>query len=109
MELKFKKDGEATILELSGRLDTSNYESFSDELFKKLDEGDKHIIVDMEGLDYISSSGLRVFLSALKKMKDNNGELALCCMSDKITEVFDISGFSTIFKIFVRLDDALAD
>jgi len=108
MELKFKKEGEATILELSGRLDTSNYESFSDELFKKLEEGDKYIVVDMEDLDYISSSGLRVFLSALKKMKENNGELALCCMSDKISEVFEISGFSTIFKIYVRMDDALA-
>ena len=109
MELKFKKEGEATILELSGRLDTSNYESFSDELFKKLDAGDKHIIVDMEDPDYISSSGLRVFLSALKKMKENKGEMTLCCMSDKINEVFEISGFSTIFKIFVRLDDALAN
>ena len=107
MELKFKKDGDATVLELSGRLDTSNYESFSEELFKKLEEGDKYIVVDMADLDYISSSGLRVFLSALKKIRANDGDIALCCLSDKINEVFEISGFSSLFKVYVSMSDAV--
>ena len=108
MELKFKKDGDATILELSGRLDTSNYESFSEELFKKLEEGEKYLVVDMADLDYISSSGLRVFLSALKKIRANDGDIALCCLSDKINEVFEISGFSSLFKVYVSMNDAVA-
>ncbi|RLD64035.1 MAG: anti-sigma factor antagonist [Bacteroidetes bacterium] len=108
MDLKFRKDGNATILEISGRLDTSNYESFSEELFKKLEAGDKYIVVDMEDLEYISSSGLRVFLAALKKIREKEGDIALCCMSKSINEVFEISGFSTIFKIYVKMDDALA-
>ena len=109
MELKFKKEGKATVLELSGRLDTSNYESFSEELFMKLEEGEKYIVMDMEGLEYISSSGLRVFLAALKKMRAENGDIALCCMNDKINEVFNISGFSSLFKVYVSLNDAVAE
>ncbi|MCK5856363.1 MAG: STAS domain-containing protein [Bacteroidales bacterium] len=109
MELKFRKEGDATVLELKGRLDTSNYESFSEELFAKLEDGDKYIIMDMEDLDYISSSGLRVFLSALKKIRANEGDIALCCMSDKINEVFEISGFSSLFKVFVSLSDAVSE
>jgi len=109
MELKFKKEGNATVLELSGRLDTSNYESFSDELFAKLEAGDKYIVMDMEDLEYISSSGLRVFLAALKQVRANNGDIALCCMNEKINEVFEISGFSSLFKVFVSISDAIAE
>jgi anti-sigma B factor antagonist len=109
MELKIKKDGNATILELSGRLDTSNYESFSEELYAKLEEGGKYFVMDMEDLDYISSSGLRVFLSALKKVRAAEGDIALCCMSEKINEVFEISGFSSLFKVFVSIDDAIKE
>jgi anti-anti-sigma factor len=107
MESKFRKEGDTTILEIQGRLDTSNYEDFGKELDAKLEEGDKYIVVDMEDLEYISSSGLRVFLAALKKIRAQEGDIALCCMSDKINEVFTISGFSSLFKIYDRLDDAL--
>lgn len=109
MELKFRKEGSATVLVISGRLDTSNYESFSDELFKKLEEGGKYIVMDMEDLDYISSSGLRVFLSALKKIRAEQGDIVLCCMSEKINEVFEISGFSSLFKVFVSIEDAITE
>jgi len=109
MELKYRKEGEILVVELSGRLDTSNYESFSNDLFKKLEEGDKYVVLDLEGLDYISSSGLRVFLSALKQMRANKGDIALCCMSEKINDVFEISGFSSLFKVYVSFDDAVGN
>jgi anti-sigma B factor antagonist len=54
----------------------------------------------LEGLEYISSSGLRVFLSQLKKVRKQQGDIKLASMKPYIREVFDIAGFTQLFNIF---------
>jgi stage II sporulation protein AA (anti-sigma F factor antagonist) len=67
----------------------------------------KNIVLDCAELNYISSSGLRVFLIAQKKLMGLQGKLHLCAMQPSIKEIFDISGFSTIFKIFATEQEAI--
>ena len=106
MELAEKKTGDVSILGLTGRLDAYS----ATEVEKKLDEviqsGCVKMVLNMEGLEYISSSGLRVFLSQLKKVRKQQGDIKLACMKPNIREVFDIAGFTQLFNIFESEDAA---
>ena len=107
MEFIEQKVGSAIILELSGRLDATNSGDLESKLFKLIDVDEKNIILDCSRLDYISSSGLRVCLVALKKVSGLKGNFILCSMNDNIKQIFDISGFSNIFKILNDKEEAL--
>jgi anti-anti-sigma factor len=95
------------VLKIEGRIDTTNFNDFETEINLLFNSGEKNIIFNCSGLNYISSSGLRVFLITQKKSISLNGKLHLCCLQPTIKEIFDISGFSTIFKIFDSEQEAL--
>lgn len=92
---------------LEGRIDTTNYNELEQAVNKLFEEGVQEIYLDCSGLSYISSSGLRVFLTIQKKMMACGGKFLLYAMQPTIKEIFDISGFSSIFAIFETEDDAL--
>ena len=64
------------------------------------------MVLNLDKLEYISSSGLRVFLAQLKKARKQQGDLKLACMKPYIKEVFDIAGFTQLFNIFDAEDTA---
>ncbi|MCF8358269.1 MAG: STAS domain-containing protein [Prolixibacteraceae bacterium] len=108
MNLTKKNSNGFCILNIEGRIDTTNFNEFENEVVGIIGTGEKNIVLNCKGLNYISSSGLRVFLIAQKKLMALNGKLHLCEMQPTIKEIFDISGFSTIFKIFETEEEALA-
>lgn len=96
------------VIKIDGRIDTTNFNDFEKEVTGIIDGGEHNIVLNCSGLNYISSSGLRVFLIAQKKLTALAGKLYLCQMQPTIKEIFDISGFSTIFKIFDTESEALS-
>jgi len=106
MELNEIKKGSYLVIQLPSRLDTSNYTELESKLIGIIDRGEHLIAVDCSGLVYISSSGLRVLLMALKKITAASGKFHLCCLQDNIREIFEISGFTSIFNIFETVDEA---
>jgi anti-sigma B factor antagonist len=98
-----------TVISIHGRIDTISAGDFEASVLEVIEKGSNQIILDCTGLDYISSSGLRVFLLAQKKVEAMSGRLKLCNMQAGIKEIFDISGFSTIFAIYPDLAGALGD
>jgi anti-sigma B factor antagonist len=109
MEVTEKKQNEVSILGLLGRLDSNTSPDFEKKLFAVIEDGNKSVIVDFDGLDYISSAGLRVLLKATKELKRTDGKIVLCSMKDYIKEVFEIAGFVTLFPIVSSKDDALRE
>jgi len=107
MKLSKRNTNNFSIIDIEGRIDTTNFNVFEKEIVGLIDSGETNVIINCEGLNYISSSGLRVFLIAMKKLKNLKGKLHLCEMQPTIKEIFDISGFSTIFKIFNSEKEAL--
>jgi anti-anti-sigma factor len=95
------------IINIEGRIDTTNFISVEKEINGIIDSGEINFILNCKGLNYISSSGLRVFLILQKKLMSLKGKLYLCEMQPIIKEIFDISGFSTIFKIFNTESEAI--
>ena len=107
MEISVKTVDEIKVLEFKGKLDSQTFPDAQDQLSELIDKGEMKILVNLEKLDYISSAGLRVLLIAAKQLKLYGGEIRICSLNDVVTEVFNISGFVTIFKVFGSESEAL--
>ena len=107
MQIAVKTANEVKVLAFEGSLDTQTSPEAQTQLNQLIDGGDKKILVNFEKLHYISSAGLRILLAAAKQLKTADGELRICDLNEVVKEVFDISGFSTIFKIFENETEAL--
>ena len=108
MEVIEKKQNDISIFEVSGRLDSNTSPELEKQLFDAIEKGSKNVIVDFEGLDYISSAGLRVILKATKTLKGSDGIFVLCSLKDYVKEVFEISGFDSYLPIASTMDEALS-
>lgn len=109
MQISIKTVDKVKVLELEGKLDTQNSPDAEEHLARLINAGEKRILVNLGKLDYISSSGLRVLLATAKHLRLTGGELRICSVNDFVKEVFEISGFATIFTIFSNEKDALKD
>ncbi len=107
MEISVKTANEVKVLAFEGSLDTQTSPDAQTQLTQLIDGGDKKILVNFEKLHYISSSGLRVLLAAAKQLKTADGELRICSLNEVVKEIFDISSFTTIFKVFGSDSEAL--
>ena len=97
MTISIEKIEEAMTITLEGRLDTESAPELDKIVETELD-GIKTLVFDMKGLEYISSSGIRVILKAQKTM-NNQGVMKLINVNDTVMEVFDITGFLDILTI----------
>ena len=97
-----------TIVELKGKLDTANYAVLEKRLFALIEDNVINIILDCRNLDFVSSSGLRILILALKKISALKGNFVLCNLQPNVYKILEIAGFIGIFKIFADVDSALA-
>ena len=99
MKTTINEEGNKITLTLEGDLDTAAAQE-TEKVFQPLLEAkDKEITVDCNNLNYISSSGLRLFLSLLKSSKTNGSSLVLTHVNDNIKKVFTMTGFSALFTM----------
>ena len=97
MMIEIKKNAEDTTIEIVGRLDTTTAPSLESTINDNI--GDiKNLILDLKGLEYISSAGLRVLLGAQKKMQQI-GSMKVINVCESVMEVFEITGFADILTI----------
>lgn len=97
MTIKKEKKGNCLTLTLEGRLDTTTAPELDNEIKGKLD-GIETLVFDVKDLDYVSSAGLRIFLSVQKTM-NKQGKMIVRGVNEVVREVFDVTGFSDILTI----------
>jgi anti-anti-sigma factor len=107
MNLIEVSNDKAIIIEIDGRLDTTNFGQLEKKILGHIEAGNIKILVDCGKMDYVSSSGLRIFLVALKKINAAKGRFLLCSLQESISEIFEISGFTSIFEIYDTREEAL--
>ena len=97
MTIEIKRNAEETVIELVGRLDTTTAPALDKTVSE--DIGDvKNLVLDLKGLEYISSAGLRVILSAQKKMQ-KLGSMKLTNVCEAVMEILEMTGFADILTI----------
>ena len=97
MTIEIKKNAEATIIEISGRLNTMTAPSLDKAVNEDIGDA-KNLVLDLKGLEYISSAGLRVILGAQKKMQ-RLGSMKVINVCEEVMEVFEMTGFADILTI----------
>ena len=107
MTISVKTTNDVKVLHCEGELDTQTSPNAQDQLNQLIEEGVRKVLVNFEKLEYISSAGLSVLLAAAKQLKAVDGELRVCGLNEVVKEVFDISGFVTILKVFGSESEAL--
>ena len=102
-------DNDITLVEVMGRIDSMSANDFGMALIEQIDASHIRLVLDLSGVDYMSSAGLREIVGALKKVKktDGNGDLRLAQPSERVREVLEMSGLDTIFQIFSSQTEAI--
>jgi anti-sigma B factor antagonist len=109
MEIEFEVVKGYTEIKLIGRLDTVSSQVLDKTLTNIINKGNENLFINFKGLTYINSSGLRVFLSAAKRLGINGKRISLCEMQPYIKEVFDIAGFTNLFNFYATRTEVISN
>ena len=97
MTIEIKKNNPETIIEIVGRLDTITAPALDKTINEDIGDA-KNLVLDVKGMEYISSAGLRVLLAAQKKMQ-KIGSMKVINVCEEVMEVFEMTGFADILVI----------
>ncbi len=109
MEIQTRKEKAAVVVSVKGRMDAVTAPEFDKKMIDLISKGEKTFVVNLVELDYISSAGLRSILALAKKLKEQAGKILLAGVRGSVEEVFKISGFSSMFKMFDSEESALRE
>lgn len=109
MEIQTRKEKNAVIVSVKGRMDAVTAPEFERNLSDLIAKGENTFLLNFGGLEYISSAGLRSILATAKKMKEKQGKILFAGLHGPVEEVFKISGFNSIFKMFNSEEAALEE
>lgn len=110
MDLGLEVEGERkgwTVLSVRGEVDVYTAPRFRERLIELVGEGKYRIVVDLEGVDFLDSTGLGVLVGGLKRLRSHEGDLSLVCTQRRILKVFEITGLTKVFAIHDSVDAAV--
>lgn len=107
MEINTGKKDNVLVISLKGKLDAVTAAEFDKKLESLLAEGEKALIINFSELEYISSAGLRCILALAKQLKEKGGKMTFAGLKGVVKDVFELSGFCSIFQIFGSEAEAL--
>ncbi|MCI0397760.1 MAG: STAS domain-containing protein [Chloroflexi bacterium] len=93
------------LVKVTGRVDSSNAPELDAGLKKLAENGRHEYVLDLSGVEYISSAGLRAMVAALRECKKHNGDLRIAAPSQRVAEVLELAGLTSVFEIY---DDAVS-
>jgi len=108
MEISKRKEKDAQVISLKGRLDAVTTPLLEKDLTELMAGGERFLVLNLRDLEYISSAGLRTILAVTKRLREKQGRLLLASLKSVVREVFDISGFSSIIPVFETVDGAIS-
>ncbi len=104
-----REEGGRTIVEVGGEIDVYSAPTLRDRLNALVADGHHDLIVDMQGVEFLDSTGLGVLVGGLKRVRTHNGSLQLVCSQERVLKVFRITGLTKVFAIHDTVEQALAN
>ena len=111
MNVTSRRYGTAAVLRVSGRLDQDTCEAFRGDLMKEVEAAARAgggVVLDLSGLEYVSSAGLRCFMLASRQAKQHQMKIYVAALQPMVREIFEISHFNLVFQVFPTLREAMA-
>jgi len=108
MEIEPTQLEKAVLLKVTGRMDAESAPQFEHACERWISQGEKHLIVELDGLEYVSSMGLRSFLSVAQRLKSKSGSLILCGLHGLPRQVFEMTKLIAVFEVYESAQQAIA-
>ena len=99
--------GDHTVLEVGGEVDVYTAPRLRERLVELVEQGARHVIVDLSRVEFLDSTGLGVLVGGLKRLRSHDGDLTLVCTQHRILKVFEITGLTKVFSIHESVDAAV--
>ena len=109
MEITHKEESGILFVAIKGWLDGLHISNAERSINELLERGSDRLLFDFSELEYLSSGGLRVVLSAAKEIKRREGRMALCAMQGYVKEIFEVSGFTSLIPIKDTVESGIAE
>ena len=107
MEIIRSLTNDIPVLSVSGKIDAVTSKDLEEALIRLIEEDKKHLVVNMEKVEFLSSSGLRVLMASLNKLKHNDGDLQLAALQPFVKDVFFMTGANRFFPIYPSQEEAI--
>jgi anti-sigma B factor antagonist len=107
LSLSTRSEGDRTVVEVGGEIDVYTAPRLREQLVDLVADGKYHLIVDMERVDFLDSTGLGVLVGGLKRVRAHDGSLRLVCTQERILKIFRITGLTKVFPIHSSIDEAV--
>lgn len=110
MDLTLSTRAEAgrTVVAVGGEIDVYTAPKLREQLVDLVAAGSHQLIIDLEGVEFLDSTGLGVLVGGLKRVRAHDGSLQLVCTQDRILKIFRITGLTKVFPIHATVEEALA-
>jgi anti-anti-sigma factor len=108
MKTDVRHENGVTVVAVSGSVDALTAAEMAGVIASQIAEGRVNLVIDLTGLDFMSSAGLRTLLGAVKETRSNGGDLRIASSNPGIDKVLKMSGFNNIAKVFTNSGDAVA-
>lgn len=109
LSLETRQEGGRTIIEVGGEIDVYTAPRLRDKITELVSDGSYDLVVDMERVDFLDSTGLGVLVGGLKKVRAHNGSMRLICNQERLLKIFRITGLAKVFAIHGSQAEALAE
>jgi anti-sigma B factor antagonist len=108
LSLSTRTEGDRTIVSVGGEIDVYTAPKLREQLIDLVAAGQYHLVVDMENVDFLDSTGLGVLVGGLKRVRAHDGSLELVCSQERILKIFRITGLTKVFTIHSSVEEATA-
>ena len=106
--LDVRKMGTHAVVDVKGEIDVYTAPKLREQLIDLVSSGQYHLVVDMEGVEFLDSTGLGVLVGGLKRVRAHEGSLRLVCTQERILKIFRITGLTKVFPIHTSVEEAVA-
>lgn len=108
MEISLQEYKRVAVITVVGRIDSATAGELESTMRSVMDNGHKHLVLDLAAVDFLSSSGLRVMVTAMKNLRKGAGDLTIAQPSERVASSLSIAGLDTLFKTFESREAAIA-
>jgi anti-sigma B factor antagonist len=107
LTLATRTEGDRMVLEIGGEVDVYTAPKMREQIVDLVSTGHHHLIVDMENVEFLDSTGLGVLVGGLKRVRAHDGSLQVVCTQERILKIFRITGLTKVFPIRSSVSEAL--
>ncbi|NGX61804.1 MAG: putative anti-sigma factor antagonist BtrV [Chlamydiae bacterium] len=108
MEAEVEEKGDVVVVRVKGRLDAASSPQLEKKIFSIIDAGHFKLVLNLAGVEYLSSAGMRLMLAVSKKLKHLEGKVVACGLNDEVMEMIKMAGFHQVLELYPSEEESFS-